>query len=114
MSLFKKKEKSISDGKYRVIKIGKDALFEFIYESFIDNQECYFDITDGTKIATNFDIDWNTGEFICIARNNNGKNEHLQFDIDLKALLSKLQDTTETMFTDKRYIEMSEEQIKNL
>jgi len=33
-------------------------LFEFIYESFTDNQETFFDITDGTKIATSFDMDW--------------------------------------------------------
>ena len=49
MPFFKKQEKTIPDGKYRVIKIGKDALFEFIYESIIDNQECFFDVSDGTK-----------------------------------------------------------------
>ncbi len=114
MSLFKKKEKSIPDGKYRIIKIGKDALYEFIYESFIDNEECYFDITNGAKTATRFDMDWDTGEFICVASNIKGENEHRQCDIDIKKLLSKLQDTTDTMYAENRFIEMSEEEIKNL
>ena len=49
-----------------------------------------------------------------MARNSYGENEHLQFDIDTRKLISKLQDSTETMFVDNRYIEMSEEEIKNL
>ena len=36
MSIFKKKAKRIPEGNYRIIKIGKDALYEFIYESFMD------------------------------------------------------------------------------
>ena len=113
-NFFKKKEKSIPEGKYRVIKISKDALFEFIYESIIDKQECFFDVADGTKVVTNFEINWDTSELICVARNEYGENEHLQFDIDAKELMSKLQDTTNTMHAEKRYIEMSEEEIKNL
>lgn len=114
MSIFKKKEKVIPQGKYRVIKISKDALFEFIYESIIDNLECFFDVTDDTKIVTGFDINWDTGEFICVARNEYDENEHLQFNINTKELMSKLQDTTNTMYAENRYIEMSEEEIKNL
>ena len=114
MSIFKKKEKTIPEGNYRIIKIGKDAIFEVLREYIIDNQEDFFDVTDGTKIVTHFEIDWNNGEFICIARNDYGDDEHLQCDIDTSELLSKLQDTTETMFIDKRYVEMSEEEIKNL
>ena len=34
----------IDENKIRVIKIGKEALFEFIYEKIIDNQEQYFDV----------------------------------------------------------------------
>ncbi len=114
MSFFKKKEKTIPEGKYRIIKIGKDALFEFIYESIIDNQECFFDVTDGTKIATRFDINWDTGELICVARSEYAEDEHLQFGIDVRKLMSRLQETTSTMYDDNRYIEMSEEEINNL
>lgn len=114
MSFFKKQEKTIPEGKYRIIKIGKDAIFEVLREYIIDNQEDFFDVTDGTKIVTHFEIDWNNGEFICIARNKYGENEYLQCDVDTTEFLLKMQDTTETMFIDKRYVEMSKEEIKNM
>ena len=114
MALFKRQEKTIPDGKYRIIKIGKDALFEFLYESIIDNQECYFDVSDGKQMVTYFDIDWENGEFICVARSANDENECLQCDIDTKELLSKLQNTTDTMYDENRFIEMTKEEIINL
>ena len=114
MPFFKKQEKTIPDGKYRIIKIGRDAIYELLREYIIDNQEEFFDVTDGTKIVTHFDIDWNKGNFICIARNEYRENEHLQFNINTTELLSKMQNTTKTMFIDKRYIEISEEKIKNM
>ena len=114
MPIFKKKGKTIPQNKYRIVKIGKDAIYEILREYIIDNQENFFDVTDGTKIVTHFDINWDTGEFICIARNEYGEDEHLQCNIDTTKILSKLQDTTETVFEDKRYIELSEEEIKNL
>ena len=114
MSIFKKKEKTIPQGNYRIIKIGKDAIYEVLREYIIENQETFFDVTDGTKIVKHFDINWDTGEFICAARNDYGNDEHLQCNIDTTELLLKLQDTTETLFTEKRYIELSEEKIKNL
>lgn len=114
MSLFRKKEKVIPDGKYRIIKIGKEALFEFIYESIMDKQESFFGVTDGTKIVTCFEMNWDTGELICVARNACCENERLQFEIDAKKLMSKLQDTTQSMYAENRYIEMSEDEIKNL
>ena len=114
MALFKKKEKTIPENKYRIIKIGKDAIYEILRKYIIDNEEDFFDVTDGTEIVTHFDINWDAGEFICIARNEYGEDEHLQCNIDTTKLLSKLQDTTETVFEDKRYIELSEEEIKNL
>ena len=43
-----------------------------------------------------------------------GENEYFQCNVDTAELLLKLQDTTETLFTEKRYIELSEEKIKNL
>ena len=114
MRFFKKQEKTIPNGKYRIIKIGKDAIYEVLREYIIDNQEDFFDVADGTKIVTHFDIDWNKGEFICIARNEYKENEHLQCNINTIELLSKIQNTTKTMFIDKRYVEMSEEEINNM
>lgn len=108
------KKKSIADDKYRVIKIGKEAIFEFLYESFTDRLESFFDVSDSTTVVTHFNIDWNKGEFICIARNENTENEHLQFNIDSQKLLSKLESTTDTLFQSNRYIELSTSDIKNL
>lgn len=107
-------ERKIPDGKYRVIKIGKDAVYEAMREYFMDNAEVFFDISDSTTAVTRFDIDWDKGEFICIARNELPENEHLQFDIDTDKLFSRLENTTDTLFSRNRYVEMSESDIEKL
>ncbi len=110
------KSKNIPDDKYRIIKIGKESLFEFIYESINGGQEDYFDIKskiDGSMpIAIYFDMNWDTGEFIAIARN---ENEDLQFDeIDSQLLLNNMSDTTSSMFDEKRYVELTLKEIKKI
>lgn len=116
----KKETKRIPDKKYRIIKISEQAIFEFLYESFIDNQNRFFDVLDKntsgeSSIVTAFDIDWNTKEFICVARNELGNDEQLQFPvIDTKVLLSKLKDTTPSLYQDERFIELSEQQIADI
>lgn len=114
MSIFKKKEKTIPQGSYRIIKIGKDAIYEVLREYITEHQEAFFDVTDGTKIVTLFEIDWEKGEFICAARSDYGDDERLQFSIDTTQLLSKLPNTADTLFADNRYIEMSEEALCEL
>jgi len=110
MSRNKKVEKKIPDNTYRIIKISKEALFEFICESFIDNQETFFDITDGTKLVTFFDVDWENDSFIMVAKN---ANNELPFekDIDVKKISNAIDDTTSTMYADNRYIELTQEQL---
>ena len=51
---------------------------------------------------------------ICAARNDYGDDEHLQCNIDTTQLLSKLPNTTDTLFADNRYIEMSEDELCEL
>ena len=51
----------------RVIKIDKEALFEFIYENFITQEEDMLDISDSVDVSNNFAIDWERGEFIFAA-----------------------------------------------
>lgn len=41
--------------KVRVIKISKEALFEYIYENFIAKQDEYLDV-DKTKVSDSFYI----------------------------------------------------------
>ena len=113
MSIFKQKEKTIPQGSYRIIKIGKDAIYEVLREYITDHQKAFSDITDGTKIVKLFDIDWEKGEFICVARSDYGDDERLQFSIDAEQLLAKLPNTTDTLFAPNPFIELSEEEIGN-
>ncbi len=115
MKLFKKKEKKIPDGKYRIIKIGKEALTEFIYDSINEKATTFFDVTDETSIVKCYDIDWEKGELICIARNELGGDEHLQFDLDTEMLISKIKNTAEKIYTDdKIYIELTKEEAEKM
>ena len=107
--------KRIPDDKYRIIKIGKEALFEVICEFIKENEEDFFDVSDGTTIVKSFAMDWENGEFICLARNELDEDEeHLQFDVDAYKLISKINDTTDTLFAPDRYIEVPKSEIDNL
>ena len=106
----------IDDNKIRVIKISKEALFEFIYEKFIDDQEQYFDI-NMLDVMDTFDIDFENGDFIfCVhkAEDENGNFIEFPKEINLKKLLKNLPDTTNTMFGDGRYKEYSKEELIEL
>ncbi len=108
-------KKRIPDDNYRIIKIGKEALFELICEAFKEREEDFLDVSDSTTIVKSFCIDWEKGEFICIARNElHEEEEHLQFDMDTYELLSKIENTTDTLFAPDRYIDVMKSDIDNL
>ena len=50
----------------RVVKIDKEALYEFIYENFIAQQEELLDISKA-EVMNDFAIDWGKGEFLFTA-----------------------------------------------
>ena len=80
-----------------------------------DNEEDFYDISDATTIVKSFAVDWEKGEFICIARNELPEDEeHLQFDADACELISKIDNTTDTLFAPDRYIEMTKSDVDNL
>ena len=54
----------MKDNVCRIIKINKEALFEFIYENFINQEEELLDLDTKLGISNHFDINWETGEFI--------------------------------------------------
>lgn len=58
-----KRKNTLNDDKVKVIKISREALFECIYENFIDNLEDYFDV-DPLDVTSTFDINYDTNEFI--------------------------------------------------
>ncbi|WP_367277889.1 hypothetical protein [Clostridium sp.] len=99
--------------KYRIIKIGKEALYEFIYEKFIENQEEYLGV-NALEVMNSFEIDFQNGNFIFIAHKSEDENENiipLPKEIDLVKLMDKMEDTTSTMFSKDRYIELSLKEI---
>lgn len=103
-----------SEDKIKVIKISKQAIFEFIYEKIIESQEAYFDV-DATEVMDTFDIDWETGEFIfCVhqCKDENGDIVPFPKEIDLRQLMKKLPDTTLSMFSGDCYQEYSADQLQ--
>ena len=110
------KKKKLGDDKVRVIKISKDALFEFIYENFIDDQDVYFDV-DPLAVTSTFSMDYDNCDFIfCVSNTEDalGNLTYLHHKIDPQKLLQKLPDTTSTMFADGRYREYTIEELETL
>ena len=50
----------------RVIKIGKEALYEFLYENIISQEESLLQVP-ATEVMNSFAMDWERGEFIFMA-----------------------------------------------
>lgn len=100
----------------KVIKISKQALFEFIYENFIAGQEQFLDV-DPLEVSNSFDIHFERGKFIfCAYKSENEKGEFLKLPagIDLQKVMAKIPDTTQTMFADGRYREYTKEELLRL
>jgi hypothetical protein len=103
--------KHLKDGKCRVIKIDQEALFEFVYESFIDNLENFFDLLDMTTVVSHHQFVPETGEYICLI---NDENEKLPEEIDIQKLLSKMEKTTTSLYSPNRYKEITFDEIRAL
>ena len=85
----KKKMSPLKEDEVRVIKIGEEALFEFIYEEFIDDQECYLDV-EPVSVTDSFYIDWENRQFIFCAyksENESGQILELPGSVDLEKLM---------------------------
>lgn len=108
-----KKEKALDENSVRVIKISKEALFEFIYEKMIDEQEQFLDV-DPLSVGNSFDIDWTNDQFIFCAyksENANGDLLRLPEAVDLQKLMRNLPDTTASMYQENRYKEYTKEEL---
>lgn len=104
----KRNNKKLNTEETRVIKISKEALYEFIYEKFIENQNEYFDV-NSIEVNNLFDIDYENDSFIFIVSDK----DEMDFskNIDFKRLLEKLPDTTTTMFKEDRYKVYTKEEL---
>ena len=113
--MFKKKkvEKKIPDNTYRVIKISKEALYEFIYESFIDNQEQFLDISDGTSVVHGFGIDWEEDSFTFVARTSKSDDDIFD-EIDVDKISKAIKDTTNTMYAKNRFIDLNQKELEEI
>ena len=83
----------------RVIKIDKEALYEFIYENFIAQQEELLDISK-SKVMNDFAIDWGKGEFLFTAHrqeNMAGELISLPEGLNAETLLENLPVTTDSV-----------------
>lgn len=105
--------KKLGKDTVRVIKIGKEALFEFIYEKFIEDQRTYFDV-DPLDVMNTFDVNFERGEFIfCVhkAEDKDGNILLLPEEIDLQQVMKNIPDTTSTMYDNGRYKEYTKEEL---
>ena len=113
---FKRKKKpknELDENTVRVIKISKEALFEFIYEKFIEDQEDFLDV-DPLEVANAFDISFERGEFIFSAyksEDSNGRIIESPKEIDWQRVMANIPDTTATIFSDGRYKEYTKEEL---
>ena len=110
------KKDSVDENKVRVIKISKEALFEFIYEKFIDDQEMFLEV-DCLSVANTFDIDWESGAFIfCAYKSEDEKGNFVRFpeEIDLQQLMKNIPDTTTSMYVENRYREYTKDELIEL
>lgn len=82
----------------RVIRINQDAIFELIYETFVEKSEQYFDLLDSTKVKLAFDWDQDKNEFTCVAHTRD-----LQYQVDFESIAKEVGITTDSMFQSHRY-----------
>lgn len=109
-------KKKLDENTVRVIKISKDALFEFIYEQFNAEQEIYLE-TDSLEVANAFEFDEKNGEFIFCAykfEDEKGRFIELPKEINLKNVMKNIPDTTQTMFGKKRYKDYTKKELAEL
>ena len=102
----------------RIIKVNKEALFEFIYENFINQEEKLLDLETKVGISNHFDINWETGEFIFLVHNGYDTRENIipfPKDIDIKKVMNRLPDTTNSVLNpSKNYKELTFDELRSL
>ncbi len=113
-----KKYKQLDDNTVRVLKISKKALFEFIYENMLNEQESFLDV-DCLEVTNTFDINFEQGDFImCAYKSENSKGEFLKLpeSIDLQVVMKNICDTTDSMYNPNpsRYKDYTKEQLIEL
>ena len=101
----------------RVIKIAKEAIYEFLYENMISEEENLLQVS-ATEVMNSFAMDWERGEFIFMAHeaeDADGELISLPKEIQPETLLKALPVTTESLLKrGKVYRDYSFEELKEL
>lgn len=108
----------MKDNVCKIIKINKEALFEFIYENFINREEELLDLDTKLGISNHFDINWETGEFIFLAHSSEDAEENIipfPKDIDIKKVMNRLPETTDSVLNStKKFRELTFDELRSL
>ena len=101
----------------RVIKIAKEAIYEFLYENMISEEENLLQVS-ATEVMNHFAMDWERGEFIFMAHqaeDADGELISLPKEIQPETLLKALPETAESILgRGKVYRDYSFEELKEL
>ena len=108
----------MKDNVCRIIKINKEALFEFIYENFINQEESLLDLETKVGISHHFKINCKTGEFIFLAHNGEDAEENIipfPKNRDIKKVMNRLPETTDSVLNStKNYKELTFDELRSL
>ena len=103
--------------KEKTVKIGKEALYEFLYENMISEEENLLQVS-ATEVMNHFAMDWERGEFIFMAHqaeDADGELISLPKEIQPETLLKALPETAESILgRGKVYRDYSFEELKEL
>lgn len=94
-------KRRLNKGEARVIRIGKDAIFEFLCETMMEKGCMYFDLHDLTKVTFQMNWNQNDNEFTCVVCNREEEDT-----VDVKLISKEVELTTDTMFRKNRYKEI--------
>lgn len=105
----------MKDNEVRILKIGRDAIFEFLYETLISEQDNIFNV-DSLKVYSSFAMDWESGEFIFAVCNDKKDEKTKSFceSLDVEKLIKLIPDTTDTVLKDKPYKSYNTEELREL
>ncbi len=107
----------MDDNVLRVVKIDKEAVYEFIYENFIANQKELLGV-NSSDVINNFEMDWEKGEFIFTAHKQEdaeGKITSMPEEIEIQELLEKLPITTDSVLSaDQNYKDYTYEELSRV
>ena len=107
----------MEDNVCRIVKVDKEALFEFIYEEFIAHHDDMLDISP-VDCMNSFAIDWENGSFIFIAHkaeDDDGNIIPFPKDIDINKVLANIPATTTSLLSpSKRYKDYNFDELRDL